>query len=484
MRKCPRCSCEVGENSSTCPKCGLSVAKMDAFEKSISNMEFERNASATDPTAYLRLSREEKKALKKEKKLRKKQEKKDKKIRRSISDTDFSVYATNGDEYKERAKNYTNNFSGRRLRYKDNNKFPEFTIDPNGEFNIDTSDVEIVGEQTGRMIEEQHQSYSVKKSRGDYNPPKIKWWEIYKLADRHFARRKIKKQITKASKIKPGFISKTKLFLLSLFFGWTGAHNFYAKNYKKGWLSIFSLISFILIMIVSDYSRFFASIQISIGGFLGFVNIFIWIFDTINIAINSFKYRIQKEAFLFRLNFNTRAKLGEKYYDLELYQKPWWTRFAAWCKRRKRDIDVALKEHKQNKIEKQKKKLQKQQKENSASAADTKKSSAKEDDGKSSQKSEEKSTFESEMDSIESEEKKRKEKIRKQAEESIDFGTLSQIDSFDGGKTISASGKKESAVENLSEKAAEGEKNDSPKPLAKNRVAKVKVSTKNKKNKK
>ena len=68
----------------------------------------------------------------------------------------------------------------------------------------------------GKIIEErQKQTYSVKKARGDYREPKIKWWEIYKLADRAFARKKIKKEVAKASKIKP-FSYTTKPVLAML----------------------------------------------------------------------------------------------------------------------------------------------------------------------------------------------------------------------------------------------------------------------------
>lgn len=440
MRKCPRCSCELNDNAKACPKCGLSTVKMDAFLQSMNIAEY-NSQNKMDPSEYLKLSSQERAALRREKKLRKKEEKRAKKIRESVSDTDFSQFATNTDEYRKKVRGYQNNFFGRRQRAKDRSKTPEFTIDPNGEFNIDTSDVELVGEQTGRIIEEQHQSYSIKKSRGDYRPPKIKWWEIYKLADRHFARKKIKKQISKASKIKPGFISKTKLFLLALFLGWTGAHNFYAKNYKKGFFSIGSLLFFILIMVSAQYSAFIASIQLSIGGLAGFLNMFIWISDTISIGFNSFKYRIQKEAFLFRLNFNTRAKLGERYYDLELYQKPWWTRFAVWCKRRKRELDEAIKEHRQNKIEKQKRKTQQAQQ----AQAEPKE----QDKGKAS------GTFAAQAESTDAAQakgadtvqtnggsaaKSKKAKIESEARGAVSSEMMREINSYDGGKTEAVSG--------------------------------------------
>lgn len=440
MRKCPRCSCEFNDNLKACPKCGLSTVKMDAFLQSMNITEY-NSQNKIDPNEYLKLSSQEKSALRREKKLRKKEEKRAKKVRESVSDTDFSQFATNTDEYRKKVKGYQNNFFGRRQRAKDRSKTPEFTIDPNGEFNIDTSDVELVGEQTGRIIEEQHQSYSIKKSRGDYKPPKIKWWEIYKLADRHFARKKIKKQISKASKIKPGFISKTKLFLLALFFGWAGAHNFYAKNYKKGCFTIGMLALFILIMIGAQYSVFLASIQLSVGGCAGFLNMFIWISDTISIGINSFKYRIQKEAFLFRLNFNTRAKLGEKYYDLELYQKPWWTRFAVWCKKRKRQLDEAIKEHRQNKIEKQKKKAQQAQQDKQTQAEQAQQ--VKQAEAQGSEVSADAAG--SAASAYSAAAKNKKAKIESEARGAVSSEMMREINSYDGGATEAVSAEAQSA---------------------------------------
>ena len=102
-----------------------------------------------------------------------------------------------------------NSLQSFRKRRKEKEKKPQFDVDENGEFNIDTADVEIVGEETGKAFEEKFkQTYSVKKARGDYREPKIKWWEIYKIADRAFARRKIKKEVNKAARIKPEYINK------------------------------------------------------------------------------------------------------------------------------------------------------------------------------------------------------------------------------------------------------------------------------------
>lgn len=349
MRQCPRCASEITLNDKVCPRCGLPVNKMNFSEEELnsnSGENFEENSP--------KLSKKEEN---KQRKLEKIERKKQKKLKEQKSDTDFSVYATNS-ESGEKVDDVSadDSYKSKRKKYKEEQLKPKFQIDENGEFDIDTKDVEIVGEEIGKLYEEK-QTYSVKKARGDYRPPKIKWWEIYKLADRSFARRKINREISKASKIKPSFINKTKLLLLAIFFGWTGAHNFYAKNKKKGWVSLISLIIWIGVFYLGTINKFFASIRLSVSGCAGFICLMIWFSDIINIIFNNFKYRIQKEAFIFNMNIETRAKLGEKYIDEELYYKPWYVRFNVWCKKKKRDYDEWKHDRRQRMIQKEKEKI-------------------------------------------------------------------------------------------------------------------------------
>ena len=359
MNKCPRCAAEIGLSDKVCPKCGLKVSKMQDYLKSQSVEQVEVQVNE-EPKISKEELKAQKKAEKQAKKLKKKQEKKERRIRESKSDTDFSKMAINSEDNEEIKDMPTDDsYKSKKERRKYKERTPQFELDENGEFNIDTSDVELVGEKTGKIIDEQYsKSYSVKKARGDYRPPKIKWWELYKLADRSFARQKIKKEVNKAAIKKPDFIKKHKLLLLAIFLGWLGIHNFYAKNYKKGVVSIATFA----ILVITFYVPFFAPIKLSIGGCAGFINIFIWISDIVSIISNKYKYRIQKEAFIFGMNVETRAKLGERYIDLELYKKPWWVRFKVWCQRKKEDFEEYKKERRQNKIEREKRKLAEEEK--------------------------------------------------------------------------------------------------------------------------
>ncbi len=330
MRQCPRCASEITANDKVCPRCGLPVDRMnlDADEEKV---------------VYSSAQKREQKRLKKE---AKKAEKKARKLREQKSDTDFSQFATNNAQAEDV-------FTKKGRKAKKNAM--QFEIDENGEFNINTADVEIVGEETGKLIEERYrQTYSVKKARGDYRPERIKWWEIYKLADRAFARRKIKKEVSKAAKVKPDFIKKPKLLALAIFFGWFGAHNFYSKNKKKGWTSIISIVICFTIFLLAPTVPFFAGIKLSIGGLTGFIVFYIWWGDIINIIFNTYKYRIQKEEFIEHMNIETRAKLGEKYVDMDLYRSPWWNRLKVWWQKKKRNYQEWRHERRQYAIEKEK----------------------------------------------------------------------------------------------------------------------------------
>ncbi len=355
MKNCPRCASELNKYAKTCPRCGLPVSQMQEFIERFNLAEKPTEEEKLSGETNINLSKKERKAAKKQ---AKKAEKKAKKERESKSDTDFRAMAKEddfGDEYLD-----TDTFYERKRKRKNKLTKPVFDIDENGEFNIDTSDVEIVGKETGKIIEERfEQSYSVKKQRGDYKQPKIKWWEIYKISDRYFARRKIKKEVTKAARIRPSFISKTKLLLLAIFFGWTGAHNFYAKNKRKGWVSVICLLIWVGVLLLSrEGIKFFRSIEISVGGFAGFITVLIWITDIINIIFNKFKYRLQIDKFISEMNIDTRAKLGKKYIDLDLYHSPWWVRFKVWCEEKKKNYAEYKRDKRQANIDRQKKKAE------------------------------------------------------------------------------------------------------------------------------
>lgn len=177
-----------------------------------------------------------------------------------------------------------------------------------GTYTIDTSDVTYLPQDA---------SYSVKKARGEYTPPKIQWWEIYKWADLYLARRKIKKQVNKAAVKKPEEISYVKMFFLALFLGWFGAHVFYANDKKRGWaMLIMTVVCFSCATVIMKYS----SMQYWLGtvvGVLGLILFCMWISDLVRILFKKFRFRDSKLDFIRTLDIKTRATLSKKYIDLE-----------------------------------------------------------------------------------------------------------------------------------------------------------------------
>lgn len=366
MKHCPRCASEISSNDKACPRCGLAVDKMEEFTKnftytdeSFANAEGQESESQENEVIS---KKEQKRKAKAEKKAKKKADKKAREDAIKNEDTQFFKFATNSGEENPDEILESDTYLEKRKKKKRQAAKPVFQIDENGEFHIATKDVEIVGEETGNIIKERYeQSYSIKKERGDYTPPKIKWWEIYKLADKHFVRRKVKKEVNKAAKVKPKFVKKSKLLLLSIFLGWCGSHNFYARNKKKGWVALISFAICIFVNALAGSSKFFSSIQISIGGGFGFVFLFMWIADIINISTNQYKFKIQRDKFIALLNVQTRAKLGEKYIDLELYHKPWWVRFKVWLDKTKRNYEEYKRDKRQRNIDREKRKLAEQE---------------------------------------------------------------------------------------------------------------------------
>ena len=56
--------------------------------------------------------------------------------------------------------------------------------------------------------------------------------------------------------------------------------------------------------------------------------------------------------------FRSRAKLGKKYIDLDLYHSPWWVRFKVWCEEKKKNYAEYKRDKRQANIDRQKKKAE------------------------------------------------------------------------------------------------------------------------------
>lgn len=291
VRFCPRCMNIIRKNDQKCSSCGLEVSKM--LDEEIKQEE--ENQKAFEERVN-QASSEDKNDI----------------VSENITTQENGVVVDTASilqqegEAEEKAKPKRHKHKSKK-KVIDKEDLPEYTVDENGEFEINTDDV--------TYLPESHQTYSVKKARGD-SPAreKIQWWEIYKWADLMLARRKINKEVNKASHKLPYNVTKTGMLIWCILFGWLGIHNFYAQNKKRGWMVVaFDAVIFTVLNVPVLYKI----MGIFVGGGLGFIVLAMWINDFISIIMNRYRYRISKEEFISNLNIETRGKLPKKYWNLD-----------------------------------------------------------------------------------------------------------------------------------------------------------------------
>lgn len=289
IKFCTRCMTIIRKNDERCSNCGLEVSKM--IEETIKKEE--QNQEEIEKVVEKKLEEYEQPKVE------------EVKVEETAKVEDVQTHESNDNveqvKAEQPAKRKRHKHKPKQVSYEDR---PQFTIDENGQFNIDTSDVTYLeGVDT--------KSYSVKKARGEAPvQEKLKWWEIYKWADRVLARRKINKEVNKASHKIPFAIHKAPMLIYAILFGWMGAHNFYAGNYKRGW----TVLAFdVVVAVVLNVPVLYEIMGVFVGGGLGFVILCMWLKDIFNIVIDKYRYRISKEEFISNLNIETRAKLGKKY---------------------------------------------------------------------------------------------------------------------------------------------------------------------------
>ena len=292
---CPRCANVLSKKDDVCPECGYSFSR----------------AKEEEETKVLKFSSDISPETDKPEEQEKPQEQALNAEETATTETEATADNTqqnsNNKEDEEVATSQP-----KRHKHKKKNRNQKIDVDveieKNGEYNIDTRDV--------TFFEGASDSYSAK----DKPKQKPQWWEIYKWADIYFARKKINKEVNKAAVEIPSYISKSWMLVLCLFFGWMGAHNYYAKNYKKG---AFITIAILIALPVANIKALEGIIQISVGGGLGFIVLFCWIWDFISILINKYKYRESRLKFIAKLNAKTREKLGQKYQTIHDWFVPY-----------------------------------------------------------------------------------------------------------------------------------------------------------------
>ncbi len=276
-RVCPKCAEFVDKKAKICPYCGEEFDKEKEIKVDDKSAEFDISAMIT------------------------------------YSDGEPEVNQT---EVSQTEENETENNETRK-RHPHKKKQPakeviDAKVDENGEINVETKDV--------TFFEGATENYSVKAARGETKKQKPKWWEIYKWADIYLARKKINKEVNKAARVEPPFVNHWVLLTLAILFGYVGAHNYYAKNNRRG---LFITISLILALIVVAVPVLRDNVGVSIGGGLGFVVLSCWIWDIVAIIWRRFKFRESRLQFICKLNLATREKLGEKYVNIKEWFIPY-----------------------------------------------------------------------------------------------------------------------------------------------------------------
>lgn len=150
----------------------------------------------------------------------------------------------------------------------------------------------------------------------DYTQEKLEWWEIYKFADRWLVRRAINKHVKRASVVIPERVSYWIMVLLSLFTGFVGGHSFYARNFRRGIVSL-SLFSLSLTMVIlMDMFPFFVNFQYSLCALPGLICLMMWLWDVLAVLFKKYKYRESKLNYIYGLDVETRARLHNKYINV------------------------------------------------------------------------------------------------------------------------------------------------------------------------
>lgn len=150
----------------------------------------------------------------------------------------------------------------------------------------------------------------------DYRQEKLKWWEIYRFADRWLVRRAINRHVKKAAVVRPEKTSFWTLLLLSIFTGFVGGHSFYAKNFKRGIVSLSCFSLSMIMVILMDYIPFLLNFQYSLCALPGLICIMMWAWDILLIIIKKYKFRVSKLDYIYSLDVETRARLNNKYIDV------------------------------------------------------------------------------------------------------------------------------------------------------------------------
>ena len=303
-RLCPRCGELLKRSDAVCPSCGTSIEvqkKGDDFAKE-ENLREKRNERIE---AQVVLSENMSKAKREqlEKEAAKKRTQGSIKEEKDIADS-----MSNSKRKKlERDRKKTN-------KAKAQHKKPvleSVSVDANGKTDINVSDVSF-------FTEEEKRKNAGKKYK---MPEKLKWYDIFRWADRWLARRKVKRVVNKAATEIPERVNKWTMLSLCIFFGYMGAHSLYSRNWTRALVVMGSFVVTVVLCSIPQvqaYGMRSDSVMHIIIAPLALIFLITWIFDLVRIIFNRFRYRESRNKFIETLNFDTRAILGKRYIKKEI----------------------------------------------------------------------------------------------------------------------------------------------------------------------
>ena len=150
-------------------------------------------------------------------------------------------------------------------------------------------------------------------TENDYKLEKLQWWEIYRKADRWLIRRKLNKVVKKQACVKPARVSQMLMVILSLFTGFLGLHDFYAKNFKRGAITLGCFAWSMTLVALMDVWPWLINVQYSLIALPGLVCIMMWMWDFFEVITKRYPYQESRLDFIYSLDVETRARLGNKY---------------------------------------------------------------------------------------------------------------------------------------------------------------------------
>ena len=103
------------------------------------------------------------------------------------------------------------------------------------------------------------------------------------------AMRNKQKERVVLSSYRPNDIKKSKLVLMTVLLGWTGAHCYYVGRMGRGFTILLCLVLGLAFVAIPESWALHAYVSGIVAGALGFVWLFTWWTDIVNVCVDKFR---------------------------------------------------------------------------------------------------------------------------------------------------------------------------------------------------